>query len=65
MRVSKLDFRAAHLPVSVMIIKIGSSQEENDSNNLRILSEKSFAECERAFIDIFSFDMYKKEGVTT
>jgi len=53
------------LPVSVMIIKIGSSQEENDSNNLRILSEKSFAECERAFIDIFSFDMYKKEGVTT
>ncbi len=39
--------RAAHLPVSVKIIKIGSSQEENDSNNLRILSEKSFAECER------------------
>ena len=52
--------RAAHLPVSVMIIKIGSSQEENDSKNLRVLSEKSFAACERAFIEVFNYEIYKK-----
>jgi hypothetical protein len=57
--------RAAHLPVSVKIIKIGTSQEENDSNNLRILSEKSFAECERSYIDVISYDNYKKRGQTT
>ena len=54
--------RAAHLPVSVKIIKIGASQEENDSKNLRTLSEKSFAECERNYIDLLSYEMYKKQG---
>ena len=57
--------RAAHLPVSVKIIKIGASQEENDSKNLRTLSEKSFAECERSYIDVLSYEVYKKEGHTT
>jgi hypothetical protein len=57
--------RAAHLPVSVKIIKIGASEEENDSKNLRILSEKTFAECERTYIDILSFENYKKKGSIT
>jgi hypothetical protein len=48
-----------------MIIKIGASQEENDSNKLRVLSEKSFAECERAYIEVCSYEDYKKKGVTT
>lgn len=52
--------RAAHLPVSVKIIKIGASQEENDSKNLQTLSEKSFAECERNYIDVLSYEIYKK-----
>lgn len=52
--------------MSVKIIKIGNtSQEENDSNNLRVLSEKSFAECERTYIDVINYDSYKKKGQTT
>jgi hypothetical protein len=57
--------RAAHLPVSVKIIKIGASQEENDSKNLQTLSEKSFAECERNYIDVLSYEIYKKQGQAT
>ena len=58
--------RAAHLPVSVMIIKVGASQEENDSNNLKMLSEQAFAECERDFIDVLNYEKYKKgNGNTT
>jgi hypothetical protein len=57
--------RAAHLPVSVKIIKIGASQEENDSKNLQMLSEKSFAECERKYIDVLSYEFYKKQGFAT
>ena len=53
--------RAAHLPVSVTIIKVGASQEENDSNNLKMLSEKAFAECERDFIDVLNCERYKKK----
>lgn len=52
--------RAAHLPVSVKIVKVGTSQEENDSQNLHTLSEKSFGECERTYIDVLSYDVYKK-----
>ena len=57
--------RAAHLPVSVTIIKIGSNQEENDSKNLKLLSEKSFKECERAFLETINYEFYKKAGLTT
>jgi hypothetical protein len=59
--------RAAHLPVSVEIIKIGSGgiNDDNDSTNLQILSEKTFRDCERNFIDITEFDGYKREGLTT
>lgn len=58
-------FRAANLPVSVIIIKIGTASEENDSKNLMILSSKVFTECERAFIDILTYESYKKEGAPT
>ena len=51
--------RAANLPVSVVFLKIGSSQEENDSNNLKTLSAKAFKECERSFIDVLTYDRYK------
>ena len=57
--------RAAHLPVSVIIIKIGTHSEENDSANLMNLSTKAFAECERKFIDILSYESYKKVGQVT
>ena len=57
--------RAAHLPVSVIVIKIGAVSEENDSTNLMNLASKAFDECERKFIDILSFENYKKKGVST
>jgi len=59
--------RAANLPMSVEIIKIGSGgiNEDNDSTNLRMLSEHAFKECERNFIDILQYDMYKRGGLTT
>ena len=57
--------RAAHLPVSVIIIKIGTHSEENDSANLMNLATKAFAECERKFIDILSYESYKKVGQVT
>jgi len=53
-------FRAANLPVSVIIIKIGSIVEENDSKNLMTLSAKAFEESEREFIDILAFENFKK-----
>lgn len=57
--------RAAHLPVSVIVIKIGATNEENDSANLMNLASKAFVECERKFIDILNFEKYKKQGVST
>jgi hypothetical protein len=57
--------RAAHLPVSVIVIKIGAVSEENDSTNLMSLASKAFSECERKFIDILSFENYKRKGETT
>jgi GTP-binding protein EngB required for normal cell division len=57
--------RAAHLPVSVIVIKVGAVSEENDSTNLMNLASKAFEECERKFIDILSFENYKKRGVNT
>ena len=32
----------------------------NNSKNLQMLSEKSFAECERNYIDVLSYEIYKK-----
>ena len=39
--------RAAHLPVSVVVIKIGGMQEENDSASLMNLSSEAFTNCDR------------------
>ena len=57
--------RAAHLPVSVIVIKIGTTAEENDSANLMNLATTAFVECERKFIDILNYENYKKAGVVT
>lgn len=53
--------------MSVEIIKIGSGgiNDDNDSANLRLLSEHAFRQCERNFIEIHSYDMYKRGGLTT
>ena len=52
--------RAANLPMSVVIIKIGSVQQENDSTQLIPNAMKAFSQSERAFIDILNYESYKK-----
>lgn len=53
--------RAANLPVSVIVVKIGGMQEENDSANLMHLSSEAFAKCERQFVQVIDFEeTYKK-----
>jgi hypothetical protein len=47
------------------VIKVGAVSEENDSTNLMNLASKAFDECERKFIDILSFENYKKKGIST
>lgn len=54
--------RAANLPVSVCVVKIGGMQEENDSANLMTLSNEAFAKCDRQFVNILDYDLnYKKK----
>lgn len=56
--------RAANLPVSVIIVKIGKVQAENDSTLLMKNSMKTFQQCERVFIDILDYELYKnKDGL--
>ena len=58
--------RAAELPISVQIIKIGGiSESENDFGTLIERTRSSFEQCERNFIDMHDFDNYKfKEKVS-
>lgn len=53
--------RAANLPVSVIIVKIGKVSEENDSTILLTNSLKVFNQCERKFIDIINYDHFKNK----
>lgn len=49
--------RAAHLPVSVVVVKIGGMQEENDSSSLMNLSSEAFANCDRQFVRVMDYDV--------
>ena len=52
--------RAADLPISVVIIKLGGvSDTENDFTTLISRAKHSFEQCERQFIEMFDFDNYK------
>lgn len=51
--------------MSVIVIKIGTHSVENDSTNLMNLATQAFVECERKFIDILTYDNYKKVGKMT
>ena len=54
--------RAANLPVSVCVIKIGGMQEENDAANLMTLSSEAFSKCDRQFVQVLDYDLnYKKK----
>ena len=52
--------RAANLPISVQIIKIGGvSDSENDFGTLIERTSDAFNACERTFIDMHDFNKYK------
>ena len=52
--------RAADLPISVQIIKIGGvSEAENDFGTLIERTRSSFEQCERNFIDMHDINRYK------
>lgn len=51
--------RAANLPISVTIVKIGANAQDNDSMLLMKKSDEAFAESERVFINLFEFERYK------
>lgn len=51
--------RAADLPISVVIVKLGGiSDNENDFNTLISRTQASFDSCERHFIEMLDFDKY-------
>jgi len=53
--------RAAELPISVQIIKIGGvSEDENDFGTLIERTRDSFKSCERNFIDMHDINTYKQ-----
>ena len=52
--------RAADLPISVQIIKIGGvSESENDFGTLIERTKGAFQQCERNFIDMHDIEDYK------
>jgi hypothetical protein len=57
--------KAANLPVSVLVLKIGSILQENDTDTLKKLSGAAFRECERQFLEVLSYDNYKLNGVSS
>ena len=57
--------RAADLPISVVIIKVGKTNSENDSALLIEKTKSTFEQCERVFVDLLDFEQYKyKEEFT-
>ena len=58
--------RAAELPISVTIIKVGdSANADNDSLKLFDKSKGIFEKCERVFIEMIDFILYKSKVTTT
>ena len=53
--------RAANLPISIIIIKMGKVSEENDSEKFIKQSRNAFQTCERVFLDLFDFENYKND----
>lgn len=54
--------KAANLPVSIIVIKLGKSSEENDSEKFMKKAFPAFKQSERVFVDLLDFEKYKNEG---
>ena len=56
--------RAANLPVSIIIVKIGALEHsENDSTLLMEGSSEVFKQCERVFVNLIDFEPYKEKKI--
>lgn len=53
--------RAANLPISVIVVKMGKNEEDNDSKKFIKQSQAAFEASERVFLDLYDFENYKKE----
>ena len=54
--------RAANLPVSVIIVKVGGNQEEDDLQNLMEMSKQAFHKSEREFVKVIDYEIqYKRK----
>jgi len=53
--------RAANLPVSILVVKVGKNSEENDSEQFIKKSMAAFEKSERIFIDLLDFENYKND----
>jgi len=58
--------RAADLPISIVVIKLGKNTDDNDSRQFIQKCVTSFQDSERVYIDLFDFEDYKnKQGQHT
>lgn len=53
--------RAANLPMSVIVVKMGKNNEDNDSEKFIKQSQAAFESSERVFLDLYDFENYKKD----
>lgn len=51
--------RAANLPISIFIVKMGQNTEDNDSEKFIQKALPAFEESERVFVDLIDFDNYR------
>ena len=53
--------KAANLPVSIIVIKLGKNTEENDSEKFMKKAFPAFKQAERVYVDLLDFEKYKNE----
>ena len=53
--------KAAKLPVSIIVIKLGKSSEENDAEKFMKKAFPAFKEADRVYVDLLDFEKYKNE----
>ena len=53
--------KAAKLPVSIIVIKLGKNTEENDSEKFMKKAFPAFKEADRVYVDLLDFEKYKND----
>lgn len=53
--------KAAHLPVSIIVINISKNTQENDSEKFIKKAFPAFKKSERIYVDLLDFESYKND----